>query len=74
MKTELNQPVRFRLIANNRGDELVIKIIDQKLFMIRRARDIVQDAELLRGFSQEDAAHIGVTVGMEIAVKFLPQS
>ncbi len=59
--------IRFKLIAQNRGDELVIEIVDKKLFMIRRARDIIKDRELLCGFSQEDAAHIGVAAGMAIA-------
>jgi hypothetical protein len=71
MKTELNnQPspsIRFKLTAQNRGDELVIEIIKQKLYMLRRARDIIRDAELLSGFSQEDVARIGFTAGMEIA-------
>jgi hypothetical protein len=56
----------FKIVAQNRGDELVIEIVDRGLFMIRKARDILKDSTLLQGFSQEDASKIGLAAGMEI--------
>jgi hypothetical protein len=58
--------VRYKLIAQNRGDQMVIEIVDQKLFMIRTAREILKDEKLVNGFSPEHAARIGIAAGMAL--------
>jgi carbon storage regulator len=70
MKSDINnenKTVRFKLVAQNRGDELVIEILDQGLLMIRSAREVIKNPELLYGFSPEDIARIGLAAGMELA-------
>ena len=62
-------PARFKIVAQNRGDELVIEIADQKNFLIRKACDIVKDIEFLQNFSCADVARIGVIAGMEMNLR-----
>jgi len=61
-----NNMIRYKLIAINRGDELVIEIIDQKLFMVRTAREVLKNPNLINGFSLEHAVMIGVVARIEI--------
>jgi hypothetical protein len=59
--------IRYKLVATNRGGELVIEIIDQKLYFIKKAHELLKNTELLSEFSPRDVAIIGVTAGVEIA-------
>jgi hypothetical protein len=59
--------IRFKIIAQNRGDELVIEIIGQGLHMQRNARELLKQPDVLRGFTAEDIAKIGLAAGMAIA-------
>jgi hypothetical protein len=69
-KASFNQTdihVRYRLVAQNRGDKLVIEIVEQKLYMIKTACEILKMPGLINGFSLEHAAQIGFIAGMQIA-------
>jgi hypothetical protein len=57
---------RYKLIAQHPDDKLLIEIIEQKLFLIRQAKDIVCDNKMIQGFSPEDAVLIGVIAGMNV--------
>lgn len=66
MEANNNCSILYKLIAQNRNDEMLIEIIDQKLFMIRTAREILKTPDLINGFSPEDASKIGVAAGMAV--------
>ena len=62
-----NHDIRFKIIAQNRGDELEIEIVGQGLHMKRTARELLKQPDILRGFAPEDIAAIGLAAGMMIA-------
>lgn len=65
-ENESNNAIRYKLIAQNRHGELIIEIIAQRLLMLKKAREIILDNELLQGFATVDSARIGVIAGMEL--------
>lgn len=59
---------RYKLIATHQDDKIIIEITGEKLHVIKIARDVLVDAEMLQGFSQKDAAMIGVVAGMALVI------
>ena len=60
---------RYALIAQNRQDQLIVKILAQEQYFEMSAREILNHTELLPGFLPIDAAIIGFVAGMSVAEK-----
>lgn len=56
---------RYRIIAQNRCNELIIENIEDKTHFVGLAEEIFQNKPLLEGFSSKHAALIGFIAGSE---------
>ena len=61
----ISNQIRYQIIAQCRGDRLVVSILQKDLCFIKTARQIFNDPMLLGGFSQQEAALIGYIVGKD---------
>jgi hypothetical protein len=60
----IESPIRYRLLAHNSDDLLIIEIIGQPYHLRKKPHEILGEPQLLDGFSNTDAAMIGVIAGM----------
>ncbi len=61
--------IRYQIIAQYRGNRLVVNILGKHLCFVGGARQIFSNPDLLSGFSQKEAALIGYIVGSENKLK-----
>ena len=62
---DVSNKIRYRVITQNRCNELIIENIEDKTHFISLAKEIFQNKSLLEGFSSKHAALIGYIVGSE---------
>jgi len=61
----ISNQIRYQIIAQYRGNKLMVNILGKGLYFMRSANQIFNNPTLLNGFSQEEAALIGYIVGTE---------
>lgn len=61
----ISNQIRYEIIAQYRGNKLMVNILGRGLYFIRSAQQIFNSPAILNGFSQEEAALIGYIVGTE---------
>ena len=61
----ISSQIRYQIIAQYRGNKLIVNILGKGLYFMRSAQQIFNSPDLLNGFSQEEAALIGYIVGTE---------
>lgn len=55
--------VRYRLLAQDRENRLIVNILGEETCFLVRASDIVSDPHLLEGFVPKEIARIGYIAG-----------
>ncbi len=65
MKEQNSIKPRYYIIAQNRGDELIVGIEGSSYQLVKNARELLKNSDMLNGFSPKEAALIGVIVGCE---------
>lgn len=58
---------RFKLIAQNRHDNLIIEVVGENIFLVKTAWEVISSPDLLHGLPREDLVIIAVAAGMAIA-------
>ncbi|MES2998081.1 MAG: hypothetical protein V4700_02035 [Pseudomonadota bacterium] len=61
----ISNQIRYQIIAQYRGNRLMVNILGKNLYFMRSAHQIFNNPDLLNGFSQKEAALIGYIVGAE---------
>ncbi len=61
----ISEQTRYQIIAQYRDNTILVNILGQGLYFMRKAHQIFTAPTLINGFSQEEAALIGYIVGSE---------